>query len=299
MKEKIILLILFSSSLYAQVGINTLNPTSTLTLNGSYAGAFRTVSNDVILGENDHYINIDTNNSVTITLPNVLNQVNITGRTYTIKNTSTSNAIIKGFSQGEKLRDTNENIYTNYLLPPGNSIQLIKNNFNTDINIPFWEITQASMIIVNDQEPTKSISFARSRSRPINSNTPTNSVTSIGNLIVRYNGTTNTIGYIEYQVKTPSHVTTWYQKAGGGGTRYAYWGTQVATTNNWYKLTSQTANDSNNIHARNRDVSQAIIILHNTREVYRITSNLNGRIAASDGVNVARSSATLFIEKLD
>lgn len=300
MKKKLFAIILFSNFVHAQVGINTDTPNSTLTVNGSYAGNFRFVNSDITLGDTDQFINVVSNTAITITLPNIIAQPSVRGRVYTIKNTSTQNLNIRGFSNNERLRTSNGTLFTNVVVPPGTTVQVVKNQVSTNTNFAFWEVILQSNITITDTEPSRTLTFARSISSPINANTPDNSIVRIGNLIVRYNGTTpDNPGFIEYALRTSSHVTVWYKKAGSGGTGYDSWSTRVAPTGFWYRMNTQGNEDNYNIHAGNRDVSEAIIILHNTREVYRITSNLNGAIGASGGVPAVASSATLFVEKLD
>jgi len=295
--KKIFAIFIFSNFIFGQVGINTDNPSSTLTLNGSYAGNFRVISNNTTLGNNDQFINVVANAVVTVTLPNTNIEPSIRGRIYTIKNTSSQNVIIRGFSAGERLRTSNGTSFQTITVAPGTSVQIIKNQNITPANR--WEVIIQSSITVNETEPIKTLTFSRSISSPINANTPINSVVGIGNLSVRYNGTTSDQGFIEYSIIQPSHVTVWYKKAGNGGVGLDIWSTQAAIANTWYRMDNQGDQNRYNINPNNRDVSESIIILHNPRQVYRITSNLNGAIGADGSIPAVASSATLFVEKLD
>lgn len=296
MKTKLLAIILFSNLCFSQVGINTDNPNSTLSVNGSYSGSFRSISTNTTLTENDQFINVVTNSVITVTLPNTNVEPTIRGRIYTIKNTSNRNVIIRGFSNDERLRSEGGTSHISINLKPSTSIQIIRNQNINAANR--WEIIQLSEI--NMDESINKLTFARSISTPINANTPTNSVVTIGNLRVRYNGTSpNVPGFIEYSTTRPSHTTIWYKKAGRGGTGFDIWSTQAAVTGRWYRMDNQGNEDRYNIHPANRDVSESVIILHNTRETYRVTSNLNGVIAANGTVPVIGSAAILFVEKLD
>lgn len=79
----------------AQVGVNTPNPTSSLTVNGSFAATYKTVSASGTIGPNDYYTAYNSTNNGTLTLPAAINGAgNFAGRTYHFKNTGTGNLII-------------------------------------------------------------------------------------------------------------------------------------------------------------------------------------------------------------
>ncbi|OCA78148.1 hypothetical protein BBH99_09675 [Chryseobacterium contaminans] len=89
----------------AQVGVNTPNPTSSLTVNGSFAATYKTVSASGIIGPNDYYTAYNSANDGTLTLPAAINGAgNFAGRTYHFKNTGTGNLIIA--ANGTELIDT-------------------------------------------------------------------------------------------------------------------------------------------------------------------------------------------------
>lgn len=155
--------------------------------------------------------------------------------------------------------------------------------------------------VILDLNDVKVLTYSRVNSSPISASTPAETEVTIGSLSIRYNGVASgsiEAGYIEYKLTAPQHVTIWYKKAGSGGVGLDTWGTRASSSSTWYKLVGGTANDIN-ISPANRDVSETHIILHNTNEVYRITTNLNGAIAASGTVPAVQSSVTLFVEKLD
>lgn len=290
------LLIPFTS--FAQVGINTSTPYSTLQVNGSYAGNFKEITASKTLDINDQLINVIGSTAVTITLPDGTTSGLFNGRIYTIKNSSSANVTINGSTTSQLLRLDANNIVSTFTLNAGSSVQVVRNT-NSSTGAPFWEIIQFTSSITNNNNGSKSLQYAKTVTSPIDANTPTNSVVTIGNLKVRFNGTSSGSGYIEYQTLVASQMTVWFRKAGSGGTGLDKWGTQNAALNTWYKMAYQSGDNGNNITPNNRDVSESIIIIHQTKEVYRVTSNLNGNIPAAGTIPAAASSATLFVERLD
>lgn len=98
---------LSSLKVNAQVGINTPNPTSSLTVNGSFAATYRIVSASGAVGANDYYIAYNSANSGTLTLPAAINGAgNFSGRTYHFKNTG-SGILSIAASGGELIDNQN------------------------------------------------------------------------------------------------------------------------------------------------------------------------------------------------
>ncbi|MBB4807387.1 hypothetical protein HNP38_002691 [Chryseobacterium defluvii] len=145
---------------------------------------------------------------------------------------------------------------------------------------------------------TQTLTYARKTVSPIDANTPTNSVVTIGTLSLRFNGTSAGAANMEYNLSSANHVTILYHKAGSGGANLEEWGRQASAANTWYSFNGETGNATRDINPNNRDIAYAIITLHNTKEVYRITANANGNIAADGSVPAVTSSITLFVERL-
>ncbi|MBK1896173.1 hypothetical protein [Chryseobacterium paridis] len=73
------------------VGINTVTPGSTLTVNGSFAATYRTVTTSGNVSPTDYYLAYNSNTSGTLTLPAaIIGSGNFMGRTYHFKNTGTA-----------------------------------------------------------------------------------------------------------------------------------------------------------------------------------------------------------------
>jgi len=84
--------LLINVILYSQVGINTTLPGSTLTVNGSFAGQYKTAAASVTLDETDFYKAFNGSTAATFTLPLATAAApasgNTLGRVYYIKNIS-------------------------------------------------------------------------------------------------------------------------------------------------------------------------------------------------------------------
>jgi len=143
----------------------------------------------------------------------------------------------------------------------------------------------------------KTIQYVRTSS-PINATTKTTSVTTLGNLSVRYNGAISTqLNAVEFVTAIPTHVTAFAQVAGGGQAWdkiFSNWQTTVSSgvATDWKTVSGQA------VTPNNRDTYSAMITLHNTQEIYRVSLICNGAIAASSGVPKVDAQVIIFIEKL-
>ncbi|AZA80703.1 hypothetical protein C1637_12240 [Chryseobacterium lactis] len=91
------------------IGVNTPNPGSSLTVNGSFAAAYKTVSTGGLVGANDYYIAYNSAGNGTLTLPAAINGAgNFAGRTYHFKNTGTGDLFIA--ANGSELIDNQNGI---------------------------------------------------------------------------------------------------------------------------------------------------------------------------------------------
>ena len=94
MKQLFLILLLYSTGMMSQntainTGINTKNPGSRLTVDGSFAGDYKIVSGDFTLDDSDFYIVYNRDNKATIKLPKAISGPgNFKGRIYGIKNIS-------------------------------------------------------------------------------------------------------------------------------------------------------------------------------------------------------------------
>lgn len=92
MKTSLLILILASTlTVFAQVGVNTAVPKSTLDVNGSVGNKVTLVTTNTILDINNAVVVCNNLSPVTVTLPSASN---IAGRTYHIKRGSTANVTV-------------------------------------------------------------------------------------------------------------------------------------------------------------------------------------------------------------
>lgn len=149
-------------------------------------------------------------------------------------------------------------------------------------------------LAITEAPDVKTIQYSRTTTL-INSSTPTNSVTTIGNLSIRFVGTgTGVSNAIEFRTKVPNQVTAFAEVSGSGGNYYADWKTTSAAANTWYKASTQTVTPAN------RDTYNLMITLHNSQEIYRVSLICNGSISANTSLGIPQVPAqiNLFIEKL-
>lgn len=101
------------------VGINTVTPGSNLTVNGSFAATYRTVSTSGAVGSNDYYLAYDGGTNGTLTLPAAISGTgNFLGRTYHFKNTGTATLSIA--ANGAELIDNQSGAGVSSInIPPG------------------------------------------------------------------------------------------------------------------------------------------------------------------------------------
>ncbi|MDR1503193.1 MAG: hypothetical protein LBT43_12160 [Prevotella sp.] len=130
---------------------------------------------------------------------------------------------------------------------------------------------------------------------------------SMGNLNLIYKGSYKDLVREEESILFSTHVDThlsyYYDKAGSRG-HYSLWGKKSLKADTWLALDKgdnvyQSSNSSYTINSVNRDFAVLLISLHNTQETYRVTFNINGDIAATNGIPAIPATLTIFIEKLE
>ncbi|KMQ68931.1 hypothetical protein ACM39_06515 [Chryseobacterium sp. FH2] len=147
------ILTIFSSLLYSQngnVGINTVNPGSTLTINGSIAGQYRSVTTSTTLGVNDFYMAYNGSSAGTFTLPAAVAASpaarNTLGRIYYIKNVGTGKLTIS--ANGSELIDNQSGAgVSSVTLTPGGYTMFISKGTLTGTT---WE----AALLINKATPT-------------------------------------------------------------------------------------------------------------------------------------------------
>lgn len=126
MKKKVLFIALIMGSLCSQfnaqtgnVGVNTAAPGSSLTVNGSFAASYKTVSSGGTIGADDYYVAYNGAGNGTLTLPAAVNGAgNFMGRTYHFKNTGSATLSIA--ANGTELIDNqNGPGVASFNIPPG------------------------------------------------------------------------------------------------------------------------------------------------------------------------------------
>ncbi|MDQ0065055.1 hypothetical protein [Chryseobacterium lathyri] len=117
-----LLLALSGNLMYSQtgnIGINTNDPGSKLTVNGSFAATYKTTGTSGPVDANDYYIAYNGNSNGTLTLPAaVTGSGNFIGRTYHFKNTGTATLSIA--ASGTELIDNQSGAgVASISVPPG------------------------------------------------------------------------------------------------------------------------------------------------------------------------------------
>ncbi|MBB4034745.1 hypothetical protein GGR21_000632 [Dysgonomonas hofstadii] len=129
----------------------------------------------------------------------------------------------------------------------------------------------------------------------------------MGNLNIRYVGWNYLLGGsgegFQLSTNVDTHLSYYYDKAGSGG-HYSLWGKKSLRTGTWMALDRgdnvyQSSSTAYTISSINRDFAVLLVSLHNTQEVYRVTFNINGEIAASNGIPGIPATLTTFIERLE
>lgn len=147
MKNKFILLTLlcFVFLSQAQVGIGTVNPGSTLTINGSLAVNYKIVTTNTILDITDYYVAYNSTSNGTITLPSAISgNGNFRGRIYSIKNTGT--AVLTIAASGTELIHSETDV-SSINVPAGYYVELISKGTTTGST---WELSMLANSTITD-----------------------------------------------------------------------------------------------------------------------------------------------------
>ena len=145
MKQLFLILLLYSTGVMSQntainTGINTKNPGSRLTVNGSFSGDYKIVSGDVTLDDSDFYIAFNSpGGRGTILLPKAISGPgNFKGRIYGIKNISAQGDLFV-FSEAPGLEKIDATGDVDYIVvPPGYYAELISKGTITGTT---WELS--------------------------------------------------------------------------------------------------------------------------------------------------------------
>ncbi|UOU97068.1 hypothetical protein MUU74_11245 [Chryseobacterium daecheongense] len=126
---------------YAQVGINTITPSSTLVVNGSFEADYKEITaSSYSLTVNDHYLTYNGTANTTFTLPVIgTGTTSFTGRIYKIKNISNFPVTLQA-SSGNTLRADNTAVST-FIIPAGAYTEVVNNSQTSNGT---WDISFSS-----------------------------------------------------------------------------------------------------------------------------------------------------------
>lgn len=289
----------------AQIGIKTPNVTSTLTVDGSFAGKYTRVNSSTYqLSDQEYSVAYLGTQDGVITLPRVEQGANsIAGRMYFIKNLNLDKNVKIATATGQSFHyGGKEGDFRSIILRPGQYAILVANNVTTSY---VWDVNVVGSMDIVKMYGESSVEYEK-RAIQINDNTPEGSEVMVSGLRVRFNGisaTQGVLGYIEFKpTKENSSVVTWSTKMGKGNTTtpVSCYGEVDALMANWTKLCKNEEVQENGISPYNSDFAVAYISNYTTNEMYRITVNAHGPIT-NTGTGFFNSSATvtLVVEKLN
>lgn len=143
---KLIIAILLLGALQTQAqntGVNTKVANSTLTVNGSYAGAYKTINADAILDMTNQFVNVTgTTAAITLTLPDAIVANTATdaffGRIYQLKNTSAYDVTVK--ASASQLIQTGPGTTANTLLLKSGQSAIVVKNANNTAGQALWDV---------------------------------------------------------------------------------------------------------------------------------------------------------------
>ncbi|WP_370899193.1 hypothetical protein [Chryseobacterium gossypii] len=128
MKNHYLLILFWGVFTYAQIGVNTPNPTSSLTVNGSFEADYKEITaNSYNITSTDYYLTYSGTSNTTFTLPPIGAGTNsFTGRIYKIKNVSTSTINIQA-SDNNTIRVDNTPVAV-FAIPPSAYAEVVNNS---------------------------------------------------------------------------------------------------------------------------------------------------------------------------
>ncbi|WP_419868455.1 hypothetical protein [Chryseobacterium sp. CT-SW4] len=276
-------------TLKAQVGINTANPSSTLTVNGSLSTKYRLITGNYTATATDEYLDYKGTSDITITLPAAqTGNANFGGRIYEIRNGSPSNTVTVQANGSETIDNHSVNFAT-ITIPAGFSAALKSNGATSGAT---WVLTLLgqSTLPVNQ----KILKYSLKTTSPINASTPTNSETCIGVICVRYAGTSPNAyqsgARFQFRFTTQNNYSfsRWLFGSGIPGGQGGY-GRGNAAANTYVTL------DADGLNPSNDDMTSYIISAISSQKIYRINA-----ILSNDKSNPSTASAVkIFIEELE
>ncbi|WP_343610769.1 hypothetical protein [Chryseobacterium oranimense] len=184
-------LLLFIPNFYSQVGINTTLPGSTLTINGSFAGPYKTASTSTTLGKGDFYMAFNGTAAAIFTLPAATAASpapgNISGRVYYIKNTGSAQLTIT--ASGTELIDNQSGSgVANFKLNPAGYAMLISKGTTTGTTWELATFIDKTTSTIAALGATDSVTYTGAALTNFNNSIPQIIPFSFGDMIVNQGG---------------------------------------------------------------------------------------------------------------
>jgi len=247
---------------WAQIGVNTPNVSSTLTVNGSIAGKYVDISqNTYQIKEDDFNISFSGNAEANFTLPDVTMNDGITGRIYNIKNLSISSDLIIKTSDQQYFR-YGSIIYTQineHRLLPGQYISIVASSKKG------WDVYQWDLDKKFSEKTTVIDSFVT-----------TNSVVRLRDISVRADLESSKVLQLQFMTHLSSKefITRWVTKLSGvnGSAVSKDFASCLETDNNqWVDIYSRGYTINAGFGVPSNDMAVVLIGIDGTNEVYRLT----------------------------
>ncbi|WP_158961095.1 hypothetical protein [Myroides fluvii] len=295
MKKRLwITMVLTTGLSWAQVGINTPNASSTLTVNGSFSGKYHEISGTSPYDINDDDYTLTYTGATgdgTFVLPTTAKMNDLaTGRTYQIKNMSPTKKLTVKTQSGQGFRAGNAygtSVGSQELLP-GEYMSIVSNH-NGSWDIISWDrIRRASKATLWE------------------GNIEVNSEIRIGDFCVRavdlFSSKGNPfkdLAYLQfkYDVNRPNIASIWFSKQGLSSPTVTttIYRTKELSSRSWNYMYRDDGNGYDYLRLSKNEMGVIIIALEATAEMYRITAI---GLPDNSSYNV-KKQINIIIEKLN
>lgn len=285
-KITVFCLSVISCTIQAQIGVNTPDATSTLTVNGSISGKYLEVGTSPYqIQEDDYNIAYSGGNDTKglFILPEVKDaDLTFAGRAYYIKNLTESKTLQIKTSAGQSIRfggslEAQESIN----LLPGRYIAIVANN---SVGQAKWDL---NLLGVEEKLPeVKFLEYLKVDLPLPHSYTVEESAIVMGNLTLGFESYSNNTGVLKFKLKNNREAITYANRAhqgtgvtGSSEDRKSY----HSSVANWNYLSV----GANNVIRANYEIISIQIIAYDTNEIYRVSVFTNS------------NQLTYFIEKIN
>ncbi|MGR3857532.1 MULTISPECIES: hypothetical protein [Chryseobacterium] len=297
-------LFLFNAILYAQVGINTTIPGSTLTINGSLAGTYKVFSTSATLGINDFYMAFSGSTAGTFTLPIATAaapaQGNILGRVYYIKNTGTAQLTVA--ASGSELIDNQSGTgVASFKLNPGGYAMLISKGTTSGTT---WELStfiDKTTSTIAALGATDIVTYTGTALTNFNNSIPQIIPFTSGNLIVNQGGSASWNDAGDYWQIIESGVykiegAAYFSSGGAPSGIYVWTGINLNITKNGTSLTNIIGGNRNNImneiaQVANTPINVNCIVHLNAGDRIYLTMNYGAGNQPTTSVQIAHPNS--------